>query len=204
MRACSTRSRSKRLRCVPIISGGPSPLPLSHPGEGFYVEVPVLLGDRPQPYPRPPNLPYNPPHPIPEGRPTGGMSFGGVGAAPAGGFAPHSREVSGTDLGTLRSLREELARPRRLHKPARQKRGPELSNRRWRSATGRADGGSIHPRRFLAQWKRNTKRASRRSAAPHMRQRPQGEPAGGDDAWAREARGTPLPDGRGAGVRARR
>ena len=41
-------------------------------------------GDRPQPYPRPPNLPYNAAHPIPEGRPTGGMSFGGVGAAPAG------------------------------------------------------------------------------------------------------------------------
>lgn len=69
-------------------------------------------------YPRPANLPYNAAHPIPEGRPTGGMSFGGVGAAPAGGFAPHSREASGTDLGTLRSLREELARPRRLHKPA--------------------------------------------------------------------------------------
>jgi hypothetical protein len=39
--------------------------------------------------------------------------------------APRSREASGTDLGTLRSLREELARPRRLT-PARQKRGPEF------------------------------------------------------------------------------
>lgn len=41
-------------------------------------------GDTPQTYPRPPNLPYDAAHPIPEGRPTGGMSFGGVGAAPAG------------------------------------------------------------------------------------------------------------------------
>lgn len=61
-------------------------------------------------YPRPPNLPYYPLHLIPEGRPSGGMSYGGVGAAPAAGFAPRTREVSGTDLGTLRSLREELAR----------------------------------------------------------------------------------------------
>ena len=80
--------------------------------------------------------------------------------------APRSREASGTDLGTLRSLREELARPRRLHKPARQKRGPEFSNRRRRSATGRADGGSIHPRRFLAQWKRITKPAPRGAPLP--------------------------------------
>ena len=60
-------------------------------------------------YPLPPNLPYNPPHPIPEGRPTGGMSFGGMSAAPAAGLATRSREASGTDLGVLRPLREELA-----------------------------------------------------------------------------------------------
>jgi hypothetical protein len=42
-----------------------------------------------------------------------------------------------------------------------------LKNAGKRSATGRADGGSIHPRRILAQWKRPIPRASRRSAAPH-------------------------------------
>jgi hypothetical protein len=61
----------------------------------------------------------------------------------------------------------------------RMKRGPEFSNRRRRSATGRADGGSIHPRRSRPR-KRITKRASRRSAAPQMRQRPRDAPAGGE------------------------
>ncbi len=35
-------------------------------------------GDRARTYPLPPNLPYAPPHLIPEGQPSGGMSFGGV------------------------------------------------------------------------------------------------------------------------------
>jgi len=35
MRACPRRFREQRRRCVQTISGGPSPLPLSHPGEGF-------------------------------------------------------------------------------------------------------------------------------------------------------------------------
>jgi hypothetical protein len=35
MRACPRRRRPQRLRCAQMISGGPSPLPLSHPGEGF-------------------------------------------------------------------------------------------------------------------------------------------------------------------------
>jgi len=35
MRACPCRLRSQRLRRAQVFSGGPSPLPLSHPGEGF-------------------------------------------------------------------------------------------------------------------------------------------------------------------------
>ncbi len=110
--------------------------------------------------------------------------------------APRSREASGTDLGTLRSLREELARPRRLHKPARQKRGPELSNRRWRSATGRADGGSIHPRRVRSSRKRIPNQRLAALRCPSFATTPAGSACGRGKAWAR---GTPLLEGEGQG-----
>jgi hypothetical protein len=35
MRACACRRRPQQLHCIQMIRGGPSPLPLSHPGEGF-------------------------------------------------------------------------------------------------------------------------------------------------------------------------
>ena len=46
---------------------------------------------------------------IPEGQPSGGVPLVGMRAAPAGGVTIHSREASGTALGILRSLCEELA-----------------------------------------------------------------------------------------------
>ncbi len=35
MRACPIHRGLQRLLCIQIIDGGPSPLPLSHPGEGI-------------------------------------------------------------------------------------------------------------------------------------------------------------------------
>jgi len=35
MRVCRCSKKAPRFRCVPTISGGFSPLPLSHPGKGF-------------------------------------------------------------------------------------------------------------------------------------------------------------------------
>jgi hypothetical protein len=58
----------------------PAPLLI---GEGF-CRGSGVREDSLQTYPHPPNLPYSRSHPTPEGRPTGGMLIGGVGAAPAG------------------------------------------------------------------------------------------------------------------------
>jgi hypothetical protein len=46
-----------------------------------------------------------------------------------------------------------------------------LKNAVERSATGRADGGSIHPRRILAQWKRPDTSAPRGAPLPLIDQR---------------------------------
>ena len=63
----------------------------------------------------------------------------------------------------------------------RMKRGPEFSNRRRRSATGRADGGSIHPRRFLAQWKRITNQRLAALRCPSDATTPAGRACGRGD-----------------------
>ena len=80
----------------------------------------------------------------------------------------------------------------------RMKRGPEFSNRRRRSATGRAGGGSIHPRRSRPR-KRIPNSASRRSAAPQMRQRPQASLRAGKSVGAGGATRPLSPCGRGWG-----
>jgi hypothetical protein len=148
----------------------------------------------------------------------------GVGAAPAGGVTIHSREASGhRPGGTTAPVRGARWNGRWHHAfvpclTARQpdegnwrlglaakaglrpdKRGPETKNADKRSATGRADGGSIHPRRILAQRMRlDTQRASRRSAAPRFRRLRAS--AGGDFGCvvSREGAGNPSPASKSA------
>ena len=76
-----------------------------------------------------------------------------------------------------------------------------LKNADERSATGRAEGGSILPRRILAQWKRLRSPAPRGAPLPLNSKRTRRR--GRMTMHAREPRGTPLPCGRGAGVRCR-
>jgi hypothetical protein len=85
--------------------------------------------------------------------------------------APRSREASGTDLGVLRPLREELARCAGSHWRERSA-ARSFQIAVWRSATGRADGGSIHPRRILAQWMRTDTHAPRGAPLPLTSKRP--------------------------------
>ncbi|VVT60506.1 hypothetical protein BOSE62_110206 [Bosea sp. 62] len=82
-------------------------------------------------------------HPSPRGGRPEACRLAGWARCLRARVAPRSREASGTDLGVLRPLREELARPRRLT-PARQKRGPELSNRRLAERHG-ACGWWLNP-----------------------------------------------------------
>ena len=108
------------------------------------------------------------------------------------GLHPGLGRLRGTALGVLRPLCEELAGRLGISEAGRgtgdeamsrtdpgsgrptdsvrisAARGFQIAGKR--SATGRADGGSIHPRRILAQRKRlSIHRASRRSAAPHSK-----------------------------------
>jgi len=132
--------------------------------------------------------------PHPEGQPSGGMLHGGAGAAPCGrvctpdsggcGNRPGrtTAPVRGASLGEaarwLRGGRRSATRCGEPACPVRSRstlrpteaRPAVFKNADKRSATGRADGGSIHPRRILAQRKRlSIHRASRRSAAPHLK-----------------------------------
>ena len=151
--------------------------------------------------------------PRPRGAAIRRYAVGGARSAPAGGVTIHSREASGhrpggttapvrgarwtgwrkrpcptprcgAPFGALRP-QDGMAGPPALISAARR-----LKNAGKRSATGRADGGSIHPRRILAQWKRpDTTCASRRSAAPHPgRTRQRGRPK----AYVREPPGARL------------
>jgi len=88
---------------------------------------------------------------------------GGFGAPPWGYYGPCARsslEGSAGDgqagRGCDDPLRGTGVQARRSQATKPYKRGPESEIADERSATGRADGGSIHPRRFLAQWKRLT------------------------------------------------
>jgi len=85
------------------------------------------------------------------------------------------------------------------------KRGPRSEIADKRSATGRADGGSIHPRRILAQWMRISGYAPRGAPLPLVFDACVRARAGISAVWFQgEARGTPLPYGRRAGMRDRR
>ena len=74
----------------------------------------------------------------------------------------------------------------------RMKRGPEFSNRRRRSATGRAGGGSIHPRRSRPR-KRITKQRLAALRCPSDATTPAGEPAGGEKCRRGRCNPPPLP-----------
>ena len=52
MRACRLRMRRNGSVSPLVISGGPSPLPLSHPGEGFF-QRPSRLARKPDAEPSP-------------------------------------------------------------------------------------------------------------------------------------------------------
>lgn len=165
-------------------------------------------------YPRPPASPLSSAHLIPEGQPSGGMSCGGMGSAPAAGLARQTREASGHRSGGTtapargarwEARRERFCNPRRDEagigprsanhfsgssdardkaersafraELASRRAGPEPESRRSaarsldenadrRSATGRAEGGSILPRRILAQWKRLNRPAPRGAPLP--------------------------------------
>ena len=165
-------------------------------------------------YPRPFNPSLSSAHLIPEGQPSGGMSCGGMGSAPAAGVTNQSREASGHRSGGTtapargarwEARRERSCNPRRDEagigpgsanhfsgssdardkaersafraELASRRAGPEPESRRSaarsldenadrRSATGRAEGGSILPRRILAQWKRPDTPAPRGAPLP--------------------------------------
>jgi hypothetical protein len=115
---------------------------------------------------------------------------GGFGAPPWGYYGPCARSsLEGRNAGGFRErscgeaeigpardtpLSDRRTRPK-LRPSGRNRMQPipisaarRLKNADRRNATGRAEGGSILPRRILAQWKRpDTICASRRSAAPH-------------------------------------
>ncbi|CAI0343121.1 hypothetical protein BO1005MUT1_210186 [Hyphomicrobiales bacterium] len=98
------RKRMLNALALPI-NAGPSPLPLSHLGEGF----PALnrcRRDNLSP-PSPPRL--SSPHLVPEGQPSGGMPLAGRGRRLRVGLRPTPGRLRGTALGVLRPLCEELA-----------------------------------------------------------------------------------------------
>ncbi len=196
--------------------------------------------------PRPAHHPHNRRTSSPRGSHPEGKPLVGVGAAPAAGFAPRSREASGhrprDNTIPVRGARW-TGRSHHAFVPcltARQpdegnwrlglasedgfrpdKRGPKSEIADKRSATGRADGGSIHPRRILAQWMRNSRYAPRGAPLPLMidrrrkvggdlvcpsfsgeaKRRPENlRPSQGEEPRSsRDARGKPEQDVRGAG-----
>ena len=144
-----------------------------------------------KPYPRSSKPPHNPPTSSPRGSHPEVCRWWGWGRR----LRPVSQaglgRLRGTALGTLGSLCEELAgqvagitpssHAGRRDNPMRgtgarglaakaglrpDKRGPETKNADKRSATGRADGGSIHPRRILAQRMRISTPAPRGAPLP--------------------------------------
>jgi hypothetical protein len=153
----------------------------------------IVEGEEPLSYPRCFCVTLGCPTSSPRGRHPEGKPLVGVGAAPAGGFAPRTREASGHRPGGTTAPVRGARWTGRLHhafvpcQTARQpdegnwrlglaagagfrpdKRGPETENADKRSATGRADGGSIHPRRILAQWMRISGYAPRGAPLPLM------------------------------------
>ncbi len=130
----------------------------------------------PTTYPRPCNPPLSSAHLTPRGGHPEACCMAGRGRRLRPGLHPGPGRLRGTALGILRSLCEELAGRFGESRTERgtgdeamsradpgsgrslelrpYKRGPETEIAGKRSATGRADGGSIHPRRILAQRKR--------------------------------------------------
>jgi hypothetical protein len=99
-------AQRSRCACLPqrqaLIRRSAPPSPIREKGSGAVVPAPFFI---PAPYT---TRIIAPPHPrgaaIRKAKPLVGM-----GAAPAAGFAPRTREASGTALGVLRPLCEELA-----------------------------------------------------------------------------------------------
>jgi len=193
-------------------------------GEAFFAYNRCRL-DNFNPRPRKPRL--SSAYLIPEGQPSGGVPLVGMGAAPAAGITSQTREASGHRPGgttaPVRGARwedrrggETRPKMRRGDEPSwhRGPRGSRAAGREARpgvvkspeaerhGACGRwLNPSAPHPGSTDAAY---ANRASRRSAAPRLKAAALRCGRGFGVRQRGGPRGTPLPDGRGAGVRGRR